>query len=133
MSERDLQSTFEFVEPCTGRIRLVGKVEAEDLRFLFDQLEEHIRGQPYFLLEVDMSDIDSTTPEARRLAAERLGRWQRHALAVVTSSFAGRMIAKLVLTANDMLNGGRTKSGFFKDLDGARQWLAQCEQQLKLP
>ncbi len=131
MTENNTQSTFEFCSPCTGRIRLVAHVEHDELQRLFDALEANVVGLPYFLLELDMVDIESTAPEARRLTAERLGRWQRHALAVVTGSFAGRMIAKLVLTANERVNHGRTKSAFFDDLEPARAWLEQCGEDLK--
>jgi hypothetical protein len=123
MTENHWQSTFEFTEPDMGRIRLVGNVDHEELDYIFQLLEDRVATRPYFLLEVNMSDIKGASPEARRLAAQRLGGWQQHALAVVTTSFAGRMIAKLVLTANDLLNRGRTSSAFFKEGESAAQWL----------
>jgi hypothetical protein len=89
-----------------------------------DAIESHVANEPYLLLEADMSHIDGATPEARKIAADRLDALPDRAIAVVGGSFAQRIIAKLVLTALSMLGRkGRSEARFFSDSQSARNWL----------
>lgn len=117
---------FEFVEPNLFRVRFRGILDVEEFGAVFERVALHIEGQNYMLVEVEWEEIKSVTPEARRLAADWLQRLPDHAIAIVGGDFTQRAIARLVLTATSMLNGGRTKSGFFKESAAARTWLLGC-------
>ena len=123
--EKIHNTDFAFEPPFLVHVRFRGVLDMEELGAVFDRVSEKVEGQPYLLVQVEWEEIDKVTPEARRLAAERLQALPDHAIAIVGGNFAQRAIARLVLTATAMLNGGRTKSGFFKDNDGARAWLLE--------
>lgn len=123
--EKIFDTDFDFVEPMLAHVRFRGVLDANELDAVFDRVAEKIAGQPYLLVQVEWEEIEKVTPEARRLAAERLQILPEHAIAIVGGNFAQRAIARLVLTATAMLSGGRTTSGFFKDNDSARKWLLE--------
>lgn len=114
---------FEFVEPNLFVVCFRGELDVEEFGAVFERVGRHIEGQDYMLVQVHWGEIESVTPEARRLAADWLRRLPDHSIAIVGGNFAQRAIARLVLTATSMLNGGRTKSNFFKEPADARQWL----------
>lgn len=119
------QGDLECIEPNLVSMRLRGVVDHETLGSFFDQFEHFVSGKPFFVIEVDMRELKSATPDARRVAAERLARLPKFSIAVITTGFAQRMIAKLVLTAHEMLNRGHSSTGFFPDSESARAWLLE--------
>jgi hypothetical protein len=119
------QDDLECIEPNLVSMRLRGVVDHETLSAFFDEFEPFVVEKPFFVIEVDMREIKSATPEARRVAAERLARLPKFSIAVITEGFAQRMIAKLVLTAHEMLNRGHSSTGFFTDSASARAWLLE--------
>lgn len=121
--EKIYQNDFEFVPPCLVHVCFRGVLDTEDLGAVFDRVSESIAGKNYLLVQVEWGEVDKVTPEARRLAAERLKALPAHAIAIVGGNFGQRAIARLVLTAAQMLTPGRTQSSFFKDNDSARAWL----------
>ena len=124
--EKIYQNDFEFVPPCLVHVAFRGVLDTDDLGAVFDRVSEAIAGQGYLLVQVEWGEVEKVTPEARRLAAERLKVLPDHAIAIVGGNFGQRAIARLVLTAAQMLTPGRTRSGFFKDNDSARAWLVSC-------
>jgi hypothetical protein len=124
--ERIHQTDFDFVEPCLVHVRFRGVLDMDELGAVFDRVSEKIQGQDYLLVQVEWGEVERVTPEARRLAAARLRMLPRHAIAIVGGNFGQQVIARLVLTATQMLSPGRTKSSFFKDNDSAREWLWGC-------
>lgn len=125
MAEFNPKGDVECLEPNLVTMRLQGKVEQRDLSTLFDRFEPFVVDQPFFLIAVDMREVKGATPEARRIAADRLASLPKFYIAVITAGFAQRMIAKLVLTAHEMLNRGHSTSGFFDDDDSAKAWLLE--------
>lgn len=123
MSNEPGRTEHAFVEPCLVEVKFFGVLEGPELDTLFDWMEAKVAGLPYFLIEADMSAISGAKPEARKLAADRLRSMPDFAIALVGGSFAQRIIAKLVLTAIEMLSKGKTKAGFFKDREASRAWL----------
>lgn len=121
----DLQNTeFEALGSRLFRIRLHGYFTPEEALAVFDVLTEHVRDEPYFLLEVDMSDLTGASPEARRISAEKLGPLPHRAIAIVSSNFAQRIIAKLVLTAVSILEKtNRNTTSYFATSEEAQEWL----------
>ena len=117
---------FEIVEPGFVSVRFHGRLEADETGAVFDCITEAIEGRPFFVLEAFMDDIDGMTPEARRVAAERLRRLPDRAFAIIGGSFAQKIIAKLVMTAVSMLGrSDRNIARFFDDKEAARSWLRE--------
>lgn len=114
---------LQCIEPNLVCMRLRGDVDHDTLTAFFDEFESFVSGKPFFVIEVDMRDLKSATPDARRVAAERLAGLPKFSIAVVTAGFAQRMIAKLVLTAHEMFNRGHSSTGFFTDSESSRAWL----------
>jgi hypothetical protein len=129
--EKIYQTDFEFVPPHLVHVHFRGVLDMEELGAVFDRVSASIAGESFLLVQVEWGDVDKVTPEARRLAAERLSELPNHAIAIVGGNFGQRVIARLVLTAAQMLTPGRTKSGFFKDNDSAREWLLQTDKESK--
>lgn len=121
----DEKSTVELVEPRMVRITLRGKVEGDALGTLIDEFEPAVRGERFWAIEADMREVTEATPEARRIGADRLARLPPFSMAVVTTGFAQRMIAKLVLTAVQMFKPGHLDTKTFGDSDSAKDWLRQ--------
>lgn len=116
-------SEFEVVEPGFVCVRYHGQLSADETNAVLDAIEGEVMGREFFMFEADMGDIQGASPEARRVAAQRLKNLPNFAMAVVGGSFAQRMIAKLVLTAIRMLGSDKTTAKFFSDSDSARAWL----------
>ena len=116
---------FEFFEPCIVSASLHGKIDEAEIVKLVDEFEPLVKDREVWGFEVDMREIIGATPEARRIAAQRLSNLPRMMVAVVTSGFGQRIIAKLVLTAIQMLKPGHLSVKYFADHDTAREWLRQ--------
>lgn len=125
MSKDTEASHLEFIEPCLVSLRLRGKVDHEELGELIDGFEPLVAERTFFALEVDMREVAGATPEARRIGAERLVRLPRFAIAIITTGFAQRMIAKLVVTAIQMLKPGQLTGKYFNDTESSRAWLLE--------
>ena len=121
---------FEVLGPRFIYLGLHGKFTADEATAVFDAIEEHVKGEPYFLLEVDMSDVKGASPESRRISAEKLGSLPPRAIAIVSKSFAQRMIAKLVLTAVSLLGDGKKNvAEYFSTREDAQQWLRSYDEE----
>lgn len=123
MSDEPQTTDFEYVEPHLVSVRFHGQLESEEVGRVFDRIEAAVTGKPFFLLEVIMTHISGVTPDARRVAAERLNLLPPRAIAVVGGSFAQRILAKLVLTASMMLQREKTEGSIFDDQESARAFL----------
>jgi hypothetical protein len=124
MSMKPIRTHFEYVPPRLVSIRFQGTLDESEARAVMDAIESCVANEPYLLLEADMSQIDGATPEARKIAADRLDALPDRAIAVVGGSFAQRIIAKLVITALTMLGrSGKSEARFFSDSQSARAWL----------
>ncbi len=85
-----------------------------------------MQGQKVWGFRADMREIAGATPEARRIAAQRLSSLPKMCVAVITTGFGQRIIAKLVLTAIQMLKPESiSRSKFFNSKDTARSWLQE--------
>lgn len=125
-----LTTELDLLGPRFICLRLHGTFTEEEAVAVWDAIEEHVKDEPYFLLETHMSDVDGASPEARRISAEKLRRLPRRAIAIVGGGFAQKIIAKLVLTAVSMLDGGNLNvAKFFPDSDSARVWLKSYSQE----
>lgn len=119
-------SDFEFIEPCIASITFRGKIDHPELTTIFDGFEPFVRDQPHWGLEVDMRALSGATPDARRVGAERISALPKVYVAIISSNFAQRMVAKLVITAIQILHPGHTKAiAFFSDKEAARKWMLE--------
>ncbi len=115
---------FEFVEPRFVSIRLVGKLDGIQMGAIMDALEDAVTEEPFFALELFMGNLESLTPESRRIAAERLQTLPDRAIAVIGGSYQQNILAKLVLTAVAVLTKNEANlAKFFSEPAEARQWL----------
>ena len=118
-------STLEFIEPCIVSLELFGQIEQAELAALIDEFEPMVWDKPFMGLQVGMQHISGASPETRRLGAERLSILPKMFVAIVTDRFAQRMIAKLVMTALQLVKPGHAITKFFKDPQRARTWLIE--------
>lgn len=103
-----------------------GDVSGDDIHAIFERLEPWIKGLPYWLFDVDISGLGQVSLEARRIAAERLGKTPGYAMALHGGSLAQRAVATLVLKLSELFSGNRDVSNTFaKDAAAARAWLQQ--------
>jgi hypothetical protein len=118
--------TLERVSPYLVRLGLVDDVSGDDIMAIFERLDPWVEGRPFWLFEVDISRLGQVSQEARRSAAERLGKTPGYAMALHGGSLAQRAIATLVLKLSELFSGSRDVShAFIKDAAGARAWLLQ--------
>jgi hypothetical protein len=115
---------LQHVPPHLVSLKVHGDLEADDILAIFGRIEPWIAGQPFWLFEVDITDLGQANPEARRTAAERIGRTPDYALALFGGSLAQRAIATLFLKLSELFSSGRdVSSRFVKDATTARTWL----------
>jgi len=123
MTESTPHVDLELIEPSIVSVRLVGKIDEVEITKLVDGFEPFVRNKTVWGFEADMREIAGATPEARRIAAQRLSSLPKMCVAVITTGFGQRIIAKLVLTAIQMLKPGHLDVKFFNTKETARSWL----------
>ena len=117
---------LEHVPPNLVCLKVGGDVEGEEVQAIFERLEPWIKGQPFWLFEVDISGLRQASADARRTAAERIGKTPPYSLALYGGSLAQRAIATLFLKLSELFNGSRDISNTFaKDAASARAWLLE--------
>ncbi len=122
----DQQGTFEFCPPNKARIKLHGKVGVEQIKRILEQVFDHADGQPFFLLEVDISEMNGATPQARELSAKFVRKMPPLAFGMIGGAFVQRTLSKLVLTATALLGGKhRQTSAFFATSEDATSWFEE--------
>lgn len=117
--------TFEWVGPLSVRSKSRGVLQEEETSEFLDVVETQINNGPYFLWEVDVTELTGMTAATRRIVAERLQRMPDRAIAIIGAKFAQRTLAKLVFTAVAMLDrsGRINEREFFNDTESAQAWL----------
>lgn len=120
---------LELVPPRLVRLRVIGTVGGPDTEALFDRIEAHVSGEPYWLFEVDLSALEYGDAAARRMAADRIRALPEYSLAFYGAGFSQRMIATLFLKLSEMLDRGRDISNkFLADHASASAWLRAEEE-----
>ncbi len=117
--------TFEWVGPVSVRSKSRGVLQEDETSEFLDAVEAQVKDAPYFLWEVDVTELTGMTASTRRIVAERLQRLPDRAIAVLGAKFAQRTLAKLVFTAVAMLDrsGRINEREFFNDTESAQAWL----------
>lgn len=126
MNESRKRSHLEFVEPRKVRIHFRGEIDADESKRIMDFVEAKVKGEPYFLFEAFLSEIEGATPDGRGHAADRLKELPQRAIAMVGGTFAQRVLVNLVLKASIMLDRSSKKNvgSSFKTEEEADAWLA---------
>lgn len=116
---------FEWVGPRSVRSKSQGVLQDDETSEFLDVVESVVKSEPYFLWEVDVTELTGMTPTTRRAVADRLQRLPDRAIAIVGAKFAQRTLAKLVFTAVAMLDrsGRKNERSFFNDSESAQVWL----------
>lgn len=125
--------SFEWAGPRFVRSRSKGELQHDETGALMEVIGEKVRGEPYFLWEVDVTELTGMTAEARRTCADHLRRLPDRAIAVVGGKFAQKILVKLVLTAVAMLDPSQRNNqvSFFSDSESAQRWLRQYAENYK--
>lgn len=121
------RTIVDFEPPHLVSLVLNGQVEEAQLAEAFDRIEIYVGALPYYQLEIQLDGVHGATPEARRLAAERMKALPERSMAVVGGSFAQRALANLFLKAARLLEGQRSNDyRLCKTPEESREWLAEC-------
>lgn len=124
----DLPENFEleFVSPRLVRVKMMGDFEGDAIHKLFDVIDGHVKGEPFWLFEVDISELGHASPSARRAGAERIGLTPEYSMALFGGSLAQRAISMLFLKVAELFSGKRDVSNTFtKDQASAYAWLQE--------
>lgn len=118
---------YEWVGPRYVRSTSRGELQEDETGLFLDEVEARIKDEPYFVWEVDVTELTGMDAAARRVCADRLRRLPDRAIAVVGGKFAQMILVKLVLTAVSMLDRRQrhNQMSFFPDSEAASAWLAE--------
>ena len=126
MTQLSDRFTLEHVPPQLVRLKVEGDLDGHDIHAIFERIEPWIAGQPFWLFEIDISGLTASSVEARRAAAERIGKTPAYAMALVGGSLAQRAMATLFLKLSELFSGSRDIAHkFVKDGPAARAWLLE--------
>lgn len=109
-------------------VRFLGDVSEADVHSLLDHFEKFATGPGPAYLLLDVSQVGSVTPEARRAAAIRQLPPAYAGIAIFGGTFQQQLIAKLVATAGWFLRGralGKPMPAVVKDEHSARAWIEE--------
>jgi hypothetical protein len=122
----DLPENFEleFVAPRLIRLKMSGDFGGDAIHTLFDVIDGYIKDEPFWLFEVDISDLGHADPSARRAGAERIGQTPEYSMALHGGGLAQRAVSLLFLKVAELFSGKRDISNTFsKDQRSAQAWL----------
>lgn len=118
---------FEWKGPRYVSSKSTGELQIDETSGFLAVVEEKIKDAPYFMWEVDVSELTGIEAATRRTIADWLQRMPDRAIAVVGAGFAQRTLAKLMLGAIDMLgrSGRNNQKGFFNESADAEVWIKE--------
>ncbi len=115
---------FRFIPPRRCWFAFRGQIDAEKVRDLMAQVAAAVRDEPFFHLTIDMTEFDRDTVASRRAGADAMRELAPRTVAVISNSWAKRVLAKLVFKGTEIIGGKerRQYSGFFSDEPSADAW-----------
>lgn len=126
MAELSDRFRLEHVPPHLVSLKFEGDLGREDVEAIFDRIERWVAGKPFWLFEIDISRLDQAGVDARRAAAERIGKTPAYAMALCGGTLAQRALATLFLKLSELFSGNRDiVHKFVKDPADARAWLLE--------
>ena len=109
-----------------------GDFEGEAIHQLFDAIDQFVHDKPFWLFEVDISELGHSSPSARKAGAQRMGKTPDYAMALYGGGLAQRAVSGLFLKLIDLFTGSHDNSSkYLKDHATARAWLL-AEQERRL-
>lgn len=114
-----------FESPDIIRMQLVGEVSLEHGKAINARHKELAVGLSYFFYLIDLSELQSIPAVVRKEAAQTLKELPLHGTAIYGASLAARVVAKLLLTAVNLVRPDRKNNPvqFFDTEDEARVWI----------
>jgi hypothetical protein len=114
-----------FESPDIIRMQLVGEVSLEEGKAINARHKELAIGLSYFFYLIDLSRLQSIPAVVRKEAAETLKELPLHGTAIYGASLAARVVAKLLLTAVNLVRPDRKNNPvqFFETEGEARVWI----------
>jgi hypothetical protein len=126
VTELPARFKLEHVPPQLVRLKFEGDLGGDDVHAIFERIEPWIKGKSFWLFEIDISRLGQASLEARRAAAERIGKTPEYAMALFGGSLAQRAVATLFLKLSELFSGNRDIAHkFVKDAAAAREWLLE--------
>lgn len=117
---------LEHVPPHLVSLRVKGDVTSDDVDVVFDRIDVLVRQQPFWLLEIDLTELGQANLDARRTGAERIGKTPAYSAAFIGGSLAQRALATLFLKVSELFSGDREIAHkFIKEKAAARAWLLE--------
>lgn len=103
---------------------MAGDFDADVIHGLFDEIDELVGEQPFWLFQVDISELGHASPAARRAGAERIGKTPEYSLVLYGGGLAQRAVSTLFLKVAELFSGKRdVATKFAKDEEAAREWM----------
>lgn len=124
-----------FEEPDLLRMKLSGFVTEAQARELNRLHFEYVRGKERVFYLIDLSELDSIEPGARKEAGTGLERLPLGGLAIYSAPLKARVIAKLIFTAMNLFrrsDSAKVPFEFVPTEAEARAWIAE-RRKLPLP
>jgi hypothetical protein len=122
-----------FEEPDLLRMKLSGVVTEADARELNRHHLAYVAGRGRVFYLIDLSDLETIEPGARREAGEGLQQLDLGGIAIFKAPLKARVLAKLIFTAMNMFRrGGISQVPFeFHDTESsARAWIESRRKRL---
>ncbi|HKV12034.1 MAG TPA: hypothetical protein VJ725_28070 [Thermoanaerobaculia bacterium] len=110
--------------PDIIRLKLVGVVSLEHAQEVNQAHRDFAQGLPHFFYLIDLSELDSIPAAVRKEAAGTLKDLPLYGTAIYGASLAARVVAKLLLTAVNLVRADRKNPVQFFETEGeARVWI----------
>ena len=114
-----------FEAPDIIRMQLVGEVSLEEGKAINASHKEAAIGLSHFFYLIDLSKLQNIPAVVRKEAAETLKELPLQGTAIYGAPLAARVVAKLLLTAVNLVRSDRKKNPvqFFETEGEARIWI----------
>lgn len=124
MNAISIPSSVRFEPPDLCVLTFVGSVAPEDIHAVFMERARLVAGLPDIYMLIDVSQVTSVSPAARKTIGDRSGGVPVRATVIIGAPFAIRALATLVSKGVEMLKGGRdTLLSFAATEAEGRAWL----------
>ncbi|MBK9264182.1 MAG: hypothetical protein IPM54_30825 [Polyangiaceae bacterium] len=129
-------SYVTFESPDLAYWHLLGRVEAADIKRIYEKQLEFCKDKPFILVLIDVSRLENITPEARRIAAEGPDP-SREAMpvrgnVVIGASFHFRVLGTLIDKAARLIHRSLDNPLHFTATEAeARAWIEERRRELQ--
>lgn len=125
MSGMPTPNSVRFEPPDLCVLTFVGSISPEDIRAVFMERARLAAGLPHIYMLIDLSQVTSVSPAARKAIGDLSGGLPVRATVIVGAPFAIRALATLVSKGVQILKGARdTQLSFSATEAEGRAWLA---------